>query len=166
MKQKELVILAVQLDLVACRWSIASIDAAGSVDPLIQSTAGDLNRHATGSLDERTSFLRHRIAGALQRGADRLWGLARKAESFAIEFTPAQRNNDSELISRVAEHFCTWMVKPPVVCLQTEPDGPPSVLAANLEAPDLPRISLGLETMRPLATQADLWETAPEAPEH
>ena len=164
MTEKELVILAARMDFVSCRWSLASIDAEGGVDPLIQSAVNDLAKHAAGTLDERTSFLRHRIAGALQRGADRLWGLTRKAETFAIEFAPARLPDDSELISRVAEHFCTWMVKPPVVCVQTDQGGATSLLATNVDSPDLSRINRGLTVMRPLTEQEDLWETAPAAP--
>lgn len=161
MTQKELVILALQLNLPTGRWSIASIDASGSVDPLVQSVAGDLDQHTVGTDDQRTSFLRHRIAGALQRGADRLWGLTRKSELFAIEFQPVRPAQDEDLIVRVADHFCTWMVKPPVVCLNSEPDGSLSTLASNTDQLDLQRITLGLTTMRPLTDQAELWEAAP-----
>lgn len=164
MARKELVILATQLDLITRRWSIASIDAAGAVAPLLQSAANDLANYATGSLDERMSFLRHRIAGALQQGADRLWGRTQKAELFAIEFTPADTSEDATIISRVSEHFCVWMVRPPVVCLQAADDGPPSVVASNDQSADLDRISSGLSAMRPLTHQTDLWEPVPTPP--
>jgi hypothetical protein len=158
MKEKELVILAAQFDLVACRWSIASIDAAGEIDPLVQSAANDLAFYRQGTFDEQTSFLRHRIAGVLQKGSDRLWGRARKAELFAIEFSPTGVATDSELIARVAEHFCMWMVKPPVICLQVDTDNTLSILAANIESPDQQRICSGLTAMRPLTAQPGLWE--------
>ena len=102
---KELVILAAQFDLVACRWSVASIDDQSVVDPLVQSLPDDLLNYRSGTFDERTSFLRHRIAGALQRGNDRLWGQQRKSELFAIEFATESVAVDGELIRRVAEHF-------------------------------------------------------------
>jgi len=159
MTEKERVILAAQFDLVACRWSMASIDNQGTVVPLIQSVIGDLAAHRSGTFDERTSFLRHRIAGALQRGSDRLWGRSQKAELFAIEFSPQDVNHDAELIQRVAEHFCVWMVKPPVICLQTESHDGSSILAMNTESADQSRINTGLSTMRPLTSQSDLWET-------
>lgn len=165
MTQKELVILAAQLDLAAGRWSVASIDAGGCVDPLVQSAVNDLAKHTIGSDDEKTSFLRHRIAGAIQRGADRLWGLTRKAELFAIQFIPVSATQDSDLIARVADHFCTWMVKPPVVCLQTDDDGSVSLLASNTEEHDLQRITVGLTAMRPLTSQEHLWETVAQAAE-
>ena len=133
---KKLVILAAQFDLVACRWSVASIDDDGVVDPLVQSLPNDLVNYRSGTFDERLSFLRHRIAGVLQRGTDRLWGLQRKAELFAIEFATESVAIDGELIRRVAEHFCMWMVKPPVVCLQLESGTTLSVLVSNADAPD------------------------------
>lgn len=155
-----MVILAAQFDLATGRWSIASIDAAGEIDPLVQSAANDLASYTHGTFDEQTSFLRHRVAGALQRGCDRLWGRARKAEMFAIEFGPADADTDSALITRVAKHFCVWMVKPPVVCLQADTDSTLSILAANTESPDQQRITSGLTAMRPLTAQPGLWETA------
>ena len=163
MTPKELVILAAQFDLVTCRWSVASIDAAGVVDPLVQSAAEDLALCSLGTFDEQTSFLRHRIAGALQRGSDRMWGRRRKSELFAIEFLTADNARDGELIARVAQHFCLWMVKPPVVCLQGEPGQAPSVLVTNAESPDKERIVAGLTNMRALTPEAQRWELLPEA---
>lgn len=161
---KEPVILAAQFDLRASRWSVAAIDHAAVVDPLLQSAPLDLDSCRAGSLDERTSFLRHRIAGALQRGSDRLWGTKRRSELFAIEFATANRANDDELIERVADHFCGWMVRPPVVCLQHTPGEPLSVLASNADAPDQQRIAAGLTTMRPLTQQPEHWEQLPARP--
>ncbi|MEO2032930.1 MAG: hypothetical protein ABGZ35_12660 [Planctomycetaceae bacterium] len=158
---KELVILAAQFDLVACRWSVASIDDQSVVDPLVQSLPDDLLNYRSGTFHERTSFLRHRIAGALQRGNDRLWGQQRKSELFAIEFATESVAVDGELIRRVAEHFCSWMVKPPVVCLQLELGTTLSMLASNADTPDQQRIAAGLTTMRPLTQQSDRWERPP-----
>ena len=128
----------------------------------MQSPVDDLAPYRLGTFDERTSFLRHRIAGALQRGSGRLWGRKRKAELFAIEFSTANAALDGELIACVAQHFCKWMVKPPVVCLQAKSAAADCVLATNAESPDKHRIAAGLTSMRHLAQQSERWESLPE----
>ncbi len=164
-KEKERVILAAQFDLLTCRWSVASINVEGAVGPLVQSMAGNLACWTIGTFDERTSFLRHRIAGVLQRGSDRLWGRSQKADLFVIEFILDEAGADAKLIQRVADHFCMWMVNPPVICLQTETTCSLSVLATNFETADQARIDAGLTAMRPLTSQTDLWESIPESPQ-
>lgn len=154
MTPKELVILAAQIDLPGCCWSVGSIDAAAHIDPLVQSPLDDIVRYKPVSTEERISFLRHRIAGALQKGTDRLWGRERKAELIAIEFATADAAEEVELVSRVAEHFCVWMVRPPVICLHVKAGAASSVLASNTDSADLNRIRTGLAAMRLLTKQS------------
>ena len=115
MAAKEPVLLAVFVETANLRWFVAGIDANGGVVPLVCSESGNLTPYLGVPLDEQVSFLRHRFAGVLQRGCDRLWG--RQQKPFQIVFvTDAPFAQASpELTRRVAEHFVAWMTSPSVV---------------------------------------------------
>jgi len=163
MTEKEQVVLAAYLDLDDSIWSVAAIDQQKTVTPLVQSQSGDLKSWVTGNPDERTSFLRHRIAGVLQRGTDRLWGNRQKARLFCILFPTMTEHTDGDIIQSVAQHFCTWLLKPPVVCLQYS-DGRQLVeLASNSEEPHADELTTAFAELQTLAANAAGWELAPPA---
>ena len=100
------------------QWFIAEVSFHGRVTPLLRSEPGNLQEHSGQAFDDQVSFLRHRLAGALQRGCDRLWGRTCKASHIVIltdgDFDPA----DPGLTGAVADHFHLWMTRPPVIFLQ------------------------------------------------
>ncbi len=160
MTEKEPVTLAVHLDLSGGTWSVASVSGAFEVAPLIQSQPHDLDKWSEGSSDEQISFLRHRIAGILQQGADRLWGRQQKAQLFAIDFSYEDSPASGEIVDRVAQHFCTWLLKPPVMCLCVRENGTLRCIASNTDDADLEGLTAAVQQIRSQAGQTDLWEHA------
>ena len=115
MGAKEPVLLTVFVETANLRWFVAGIDANGGAIPLVCSEAGNLSPYLGIPLDEQVSFLRHRFAGVLQLGCDRLW--ARQQKPFQIVFVTDAPfvEAPSELTRRVADHFVAWMTSPAVV---------------------------------------------------
>ena len=163
MSEKEQVVLMAHLNLDDCVWSVAAIDQQQSVMPLVQSQPGDLKAWRAGNLDEQTSFLRHRIAGILQRGSDRLWGQNRKARLFCIVFPTMTEHTDNDVIPSVAQHFCTWLLKPPVVCLQYSDSGELALLTSNTHEVDTDDFAAPVAELQTLAAEFTGWELAPPA---
>lgn len=161
MTEKEPVTLAVHLDLTRRTWSVASVNVEFEVVPLVQSQPDDLAPWSEGTVDEQVSFLRHRIAGVLQRGADRLWGRQQKARLFAIAFLCEDNKAANDIVDSVAQHFCTWMLKPPVVCLRFQDDNVVQQIAANTSCHDLDDLAGALRQIHTLMGQPDLWDFAP-----
>jgi len=162
--EKEPVTLAAHLNLSAGSWSVASVNGSFEIAPLVQSQPHDLATWQQGSFDEQVSFLRHRIAGLLQRGSDRLWGRQQKAQLFMIDFWYEKDDASNEVITSVAQHFCTWMLKPPVICVRLRTDGVLGCIASNTSYDQLNDIAASLQTIRTLARQPELWELAPAPP--
>lgn len=166
MTQKEPVTLAAHLNLCDGTWSVASVNRSFEIAPLIQSQPHDLDPWRIGSFDEQVTFLRHRIAGLLQRGSDRLWGRQQKAQLFTIDYWYEENEASLAVVTSVAQHFCTWMLKPPVICVRLSADGALDCIATNTSYEDLSDIASALQEIRIQAAQPDLWELAPARPAH
>jgi hypothetical protein len=159
--QKEPVTLAAHLNLFNGTWSVASVNRSFEIAPLVQSHPHDLDPWCTGPFDNQVTFLRHRIAGLLQRGSDRLWGRQQKAQLFTIDYFFEEDEASLEVITSVAHHFCTWMLKPPVVCLRLDADGALNCIASNTSHDEFSDIASALQEIRTQADQPGLWELAP-----
>ncbi len=114
MSLKEPVLLTVMIQTNTCRWFVGYIDLKGQTLPLIRSVEGDFDEYRDLSFDEQVSFLRHRFAGVLQQGCDKLWHHQKKPESIIFVADGSLDSAQPELSQRVAEHFATWMTAPPV----------------------------------------------------
>ncbi|MEZ6058826.1 MAG: hypothetical protein R3C19_00525 [Planctomycetaceae bacterium] len=166
MNTKTPAVLAVVLEAKKLRWSVAAITSAGEVVPLVQSQSGDLAGYVGLSFDEQTSYLRHRLAGAVQRGCDRMWGRSLKPSQFVFVQIGAFQDAPATLAQRIADHFCQWMVNPPTAyCLTTSlPEGALTILAGEI-APDV--FSVVQSTLTELVARAGLeheWEIVPPSP--
>ncbi len=71
--------------------------------------------------EAQRAWLRHCIAGVLQRGCDRLFARNMRAEHF--ELIAARHFPDAAegLTEQLADHFVQWMINPPVTFLLTPP---------------------------------------------
>lgn len=131
--------LVVFVETAAMRWHVAAIDQAGRPLPLLQSEAGDLNEYRGQPSDEQVSFLRHRLAGALQRGCERLYFRKMKAAHFLIFVDAPLPHTDDGVTQRLAEHFVQWMVNPPATFLTLAPPAESAAPSAvRLVAGELP----------------------------
>jgi hypothetical protein len=108
------VLLVVALEPGKLRWFVAGVGLDGEVLPLLRSEEGNLAPYVAAPPDEQVLFLRHRLAGVLQRGCDRLWSRDKKACRIVFAADRHFERDDPGLTQRVAEHFATWMLKPPV----------------------------------------------------
>jgi hypothetical protein len=126
MGAKEPVLLTVFVETATLRWFVAGIDARATAIPLVCSEPGNLSPYLGVALDEQVSFLRHRFAGVLQRGCDRLWG--RQQKPFQIVFVTDAPFAEAppELTRRVADHFVAWMTSPAVVFFTNRAGNSPS----------------------------------------
>lgn len=158
MTDKSPVILVTLLESDAKRWSVAALDRETDIRPLAQSQAGNLDGYAAKSFDEQTSFLRHRIAGSLQRGADRLWPLNLKASLFVVWFDHTFDAAEAPLIQRVADNFVQWIANPPVVCFH---DG---LIAGELSESDQEFITTQMQDVRRAVIDESRWEIIPFKP--
>ncbi len=166
MTEKEPVTLVAHLDLSSEFWSVASVNSSFDVAPIIQSQPSDLEPWGDGTLDEQLSFLRHRIAGILQRGTDRLWGRQQKAQLFVVGFRCDDNPATREVVAKVSEHFCTWMLKPPIICLCVQGDGTLECIASNTASDEYGSFAAVLQEIRTLANESELWELAPPPSGH
>ena len=123
------------------RWYVAGIDLEGRVVPLICSQAGDLAGYVDQPFGEQVSFLRHRLAGVLQRGCDRLWGRNMKPCQIVFVADDVFCDAGPELTQRVADHFVEWLSRPPVVFFVSKK-------TAGTEPADLMRLAGELTTER------------------
>ena len=115
MGAKEPVLLTVFVETANLRWFVAGIRASGVAVPLLCSEPGNLAPYLGIALDEQLSFLRHRFAGVLQRGCDRLWGRQQKPHQIVFVADASFAEAPPELTLRIAEHFVAWMTSPRVV---------------------------------------------------
>ena len=107
-------LLAVVIKSSLQQWFVAGIDMDGTVEPLVRSEPGNLDQYVGQGEDEQLSFLRHRLSGAMQRGCDRLWARNAKAARIVLIADHDLPDSDAALLPRLADHFHTWMTRPPV----------------------------------------------------
>ena len=167
MAAKEPVLLTVLIETADLRWYVAGIGLAGEPLPLLKSEAGNLSPYVGVAFDEQVSFLRHRLAGALQRGCDRLWGRQKKPCHIVFVADGPFAQAPAELTPRVAEHFVEWMTSPPVVFFTRDSSSggrEPLLLrkvAGELGDPYIEPLHAGLAALLGTLGQPDLWELAP-----
>ena len=163
---KQPVILTVLIESQAHRWYLAGLDAAGNMEPLLRSQAGDLTAYVGEEFDEQVSFLRHRLSGVLQRGCDRLWGREEKPCQFVFVVDSFFPEAPPELTQRVADHFVEWMTNPPVTWFVWENQAErvePELrrLAGQLKREDFDLLRAGLPHLLAASAQEDRWEVLP-----
>ena len=158
MTEKRPVILATLLESATKRWSVAALDREADIRPLAQSQAGNLDGYAVKSFDEQTGFLRHRIAGSLQRGADRLWPLNLKASLFVVWFDDTFGTAESPLIQRVADNFVQWIANPPVACFHG------GLIAGEVNDSEREFITTAMQDVCRAADDQSRWEIIPSKP--
>lgn len=98
-------------------WYVGGIALSGDILPLLRSEPDNLSDYLGLEFDAQLSFLRHRIAGVLQRGCDRLFSQNLKARHFLLIADGHFQDVAESLTERLAEHFVAWMVNPPVTYL-------------------------------------------------
>ena len=162
MTEHEPVFLAIYLDLTIDAWFLATGDDIGNVTPLLRSQNGDLAAWRKGTHEERVSFLRHRIAGALQRGATIIFPQNRKASAFTVCFPQVSNKADQAVLHGVADHFCVWMIRPPVICVE-HTASELTVLASTALKTDLERLSIAMNYIRDQTTNINNWQSAAPA---
>lgn len=118
MSEREPAILVVLIDTHLLRWHVGCITSKNVAMPLMRSENGNLDEYRGLKLDEQVSFLRHRLAGVLQRGCDRLCGKQMKASCFLVIANGRYPYAGEELSQQVAKHFVEWMLNPPITFLQ------------------------------------------------
>jgi len=109
--------LIVFIETERLRWNVAAIDQTGLAIPLLQSAPGDLKGYIGLEFDAQISFLRHRLASALQRGCDRMYVKQLKAVHFLLIADARFPNAADGITERLAEHFVQWMLNPPATFL-------------------------------------------------
>ena len=162
MTEHEPVLLAIYLDLTVDAWFLATGDGIGNVTPLLRSQDDDLAAWRKGTHEERMSFLRHRIAGALQRGATIIFPQNRKVSAFTVCFPQVSNEADRSVLYGVADHFCVWMIRPPVICVE-HTDSELTVLASTALETDLERLTIMMNYIRNQTTNTNHWQSAPPA---
>jgi hypothetical protein len=162
--------LTVLIETGQLRWYVGAITLDGTAIPLMSSEPGNLNPYLGVPLDEKVSFLRHRFAGVLQRGCDRLWGRQQKPCQIVFVADGLFANAEPELSGRIAEHFAVWMTNPPVVYFERR-DGFQSAEAAAIErvAGDLDdrsrhALAEGLASLCAATRDQAVWELVPTKP--
>lgn len=163
MSQKEPVLLVVLIETAALRWFVGGIDLEGQPQPILRSEPGNLRPYLGREIDDQVSFLRHRLAGVLQRGCDRLWGVARKPCQIVFVADALYPDADADLSRRVAQNFVEWMSRPPVAYFLGSPaDGNRlELVAGSIEEPHRAALESGLQRMWDLAEDESQWELAP-----
>ena len=165
-KTPVLLVLSVRTD--RQQWFLTEVTLEGKVTPLVRSEPENLQPHLGGAFDDRLSFLRHRLAGALQRGCDRLWGRSCKAARVVILTDGDLDPSAPELNQALADHFCLWMSRPPVTFLQSparlaDPQRPTSEsLAGQLDAEQQSALDHGLAELAEAMQTPERWEVIPQ----
>ncbi|MBI1247892.1 hypothetical protein GC197_08575 [bacterium] len=163
MPDKQPVLLTVLLECHQLRWYAASIDQAGVLTPLLCSPQHDLAGYIGQPFDDQASYLRHRLAGVLQRGCDRLWGKMMKPRQVVFVADSQFPEADPSLTQRVADHFYQWMTSPPIVFYMIAPGSPTCnpklmpVVGDLLEGWQTP-LDEGFPKMITKCSQSDPWE--------
>lgn len=117
MLDREPVLLVVLIETVPLRWHVAAIGSDNCVIPLLRSDDGNLDQYRDLERDEQLSFLRHRFAGVLQRGCDRLYPKGMKVSHFLLIADGHYPNAAEDITPGLAAHFVEWMINPPVTYL-------------------------------------------------
>lgn len=117
MRDREPALLVVLIETVSLRWHAAAIGVGGRVIPLLRSDTGNLSQYRGLEPDAQLSFLRHRVAGVLQRGCDRLYPKGMKVNHFLLIADGDYPNAAEGMTSGLANHFVEWMMNPPVTYL-------------------------------------------------
>lgn len=163
MSIKRPVLLTVLIETESKRWYLAGIDLEGNTTPLLCSEEGNLAGYVDQPLDDQTSFLRHHLAGVLQRGTDRLWGRREKPCQIVFVADDHFQEAPPELTKRVADHFVEWLTRPPVVFFLLESSRkttPPRLkpIAGEIDADGFSAVIAGLPKMFQKCTENDPWE--------
>jgi hypothetical protein len=170
MSAKEPALLTVLIDVARLQWHVGSISLEGSAIPLIRSEPGNLEPCLGVPLDEQVGFLRHRFAGVLQRGCDRMWGRQLKPRQIVFVADGPFPDGGPVLTRRVAEHFVDWMVSPPVVYFERQgafsaPEITPlQSIAGDFDELLLPALTVGLASLYAATNNNDDWEIVPSKP--
>lgn len=117
MREREPALLVVLIETIPLRWHAAAIGAEGRVIPLLRSDNGNLDQYRGLEPDAQLSFLRHRVAGVLQRGCDRLYPKGMKVTHFLLIADGDYPNAAAGTTLGLAKHFVEWMINPPVTYL-------------------------------------------------
>ncbi|KAA5543140.1 hypothetical protein FYK55_12720 [Roseiconus nitratireducens] len=167
-KQKGLLLVFIETQ--RQRWFVAAIKLSGELVPLLRSEEGNLEDYLSSEFEEQVTFLRHRLAGVLQRGCDRLWGRAIKPTQFVLVADQDFDPQTPELTSAVAEHFVEWMINPPVVFLKEDAVGAAddSVqfdrVAGEIDAQDQEILKAAFSQLADSIVNESLWELVPNKP--
>ncbi|GAA5504992.1 hypothetical protein [Novipirellula caenicola] len=167
MSDRQAVPLVVLIDTASCCWHVGAFDASNSSIALLRSDEGNLDSYLGQPLDEQVSFLRHRIAGVLQRGCDRLFPRQMKASYFVLIADGDFPEADESVTPRLAEHFVQWMMNPPVVYLRVPKNFDVNdakeieVIAGEFPAEIASTIQAGLPQLVALRSDAECWERIP-----
>lgn len=175
MRDREPALLVVLIETVPLRWYAVAIGADGRVIPLLRSEDGNLDQYRGLEPDAQLSFLRHRVAGVLQRGCDRLYPKGMKVSHFLLIADGHYPNAAEETTPGLAKHFVEWMINPPVTYLLHRGGFTQQPAAVALEdlviiAGDLPdEIDSALKNNWPeiidLVAQPDRWELIAKPPQ-
>ncbi len=165
MSERQPVLLVVLVETQLFRWQVAALQADTAAVPLLRSEMLDLDQYRELDFDAQVSYLRHRIAGILQRGCDRLYAREMKAHHFILVADGPCVGAADGVTKRFAENLVDWMMNPPLTYL-IAPAGfilsksdDFEIVAGELSSSNnalLRRELLGLMTM---TSDADQWET-------
>ncbi len=114
---REPVLLAVLMQPGSLCWHAAGLRRDGQTVPLLRSEENSMTEYRGLEPDAQRSWLRHCIAGVLQRGCDRLFARNMKAEHFVLIADRHFPDAPETLTEQLAEHFVQWMINPPVTYL-------------------------------------------------
>ena len=170
--QKTAALLIVVIRTELQQWFVAGSTENDPVIPLVCSEPGNLKEYVDLSIDEQLSFLRHRIAGAIQRGFDRLYTKDAKAKQILLLIDDEFPSGCPALSQRLGDHFHTWMSRPCVSCYQGSAGRMPATveqwtcLAGPMEQTERDQWDRSLPMLLDLLDSADCWEHIPTpAPE-
>lgn len=167
MGERQLVTFIVLIDTKRQRWYAGALDATGQTIPLMRSDDGNLDQYVGLEFDEQISFLRHRLAGVLQRGCDRLYAKQMKAQQFLLVADGDFPAADPRVTNALAEHFVQWMINPPVVYLRTADEfdvdhaADWEVIAGELTADADESVSEAVRELAARRSRCDDWELIP-----
>lgn len=167
MSPDEFTILAIVVETGKLRWFLAGLSPDDQIAPLLRSQVGDFDNYLGGDFDEQIAFLRHRFAGVVQRGADRLAREGvRPGRIVFLADGPFQRAS-KELTDRIADHFAHYMHRPPVAYLVgdlgLEGVRPAALtrLAGELDQETENRLARLAPRLAAVMSDSQRWETAP-----
>ncbi|TWT93886.1 hypothetical protein [Stieleria varia] len=164
MSHREPVFLVVLIDTATLDWHVGGIRMDGTAVPLLRSDPESLAEYRNAEFDGQVSFLRHQLAGALQRGCDRLFPRDMKACHFLIVANGPFPDADAELSTRLAEHFVQWMISPPatyIILSDWNDDSGMNVVAGEMPESDNTLLASGLSVLVDSRRQPDDWEHVP-----